>query len=78
MFGALLRECGCNLVYAGSVLTGFQCSYCGEWNETEIDPSAGREQSFVEDCQVCCQPNLLTVRFLRQEQRFVILAERES
>jgi hypothetical protein len=60
------------------VPSGFQCSYCGEWNVTEVDPSAGSEQSYVEDCQVCCQPNLLTVRFLRQEERFTVHAQRES
>lgn len=32
------------------------CPYCGEPNEIEIDPSAGRQQAYVEDCQVCCRP----------------------
>jgi hypothetical protein len=41
---------------------GFQCAGCGEWNETEVDPSAGARQVYVEDCQVCCRPNLLRVR----------------
>jgi hypothetical protein len=34
---------------------GFQCAGCGEWNETVVDSSAGTEQSYVEDCQVCCK-----------------------
>ena len=56
----------------------FQCNYCGEWNATAADESAGSLQEYVEDCQVCCQPHVLCVRFdLRQEQ-FVILAEREN
>jgi hypothetical protein len=38
--------------------TGFvtvQCPYCGERFETAVDLSAG-SFSYVEDCQVCCQP----------------------
>ena len=32
-----------------------QCPYCGEPFETVIDLSAG-STSYIEDCQVCCQP----------------------
>ena len=35
------------------------CAYCGESNLTFVDLSAGSQQSYVEDCQVCCQPNVL-------------------
>ena len=38
------------------------CAYCGEPNLTFIDLSAGRQQSYVEDCQVCCRPNILYIR----------------
>jgi len=31
------------------------CPYCGEGFETNIDCSAG-DQSYIEDCYVCCQP----------------------
>jgi hypothetical protein len=37
------------------------CARCGEANETEIDLSAGYNQEYVEDCAVCCRPNLITV-----------------
>jgi len=36
-----------------------QCPYCGEQFETAVDLSAG-SFSYVEDCQVCCQPIELT------------------
>jgi hypothetical protein len=36
-----------------------QCPYCGEAFETAVDLSAG-SFSYVEDCQVCCQPIELT------------------
>ena len=39
----------------------FQCGGCGEWNHIAVDASAGRRQSYVEDCQVCCKPNVLTL-----------------
>lgn len=32
-----------------------ECPYCGECFETQLDVSAGAT-SYVEDCQVCCQP----------------------
>jgi len=57
--------------------TGFQCAGCGEWNPTSVDGSAGRKQSYVEDCQICCRPNLLQVEYDPAEQEFVIRAELE-
>ena len=38
------------------------CAFCGESNTTFIDISAGMQQSYLEDCQVCCRPNILYVR----------------
>jgi len=32
-----------------------RCPYCGESFETAVDLSAG-SFTYVEDCQVCCQP----------------------
>ena len=37
----------------------FYCAFCGEVNTTFVDLSAGNQQSYVEDCQVCCRPNIL-------------------
>jgi hypothetical protein len=31
------------------------CPFCGEQFETQVDLSAG-SSSYIEDCQVCCQP----------------------
>jgi Cysteine-rich CPXCG len=36
-----------------------QCPYCGEPSGTAVDLSAG-SFSYIEDCQVCCQPIDLT------------------
>jgi hypothetical protein len=37
------------------------CPYCGETFETAVDCSAGEQQEYIEDCQVCCQPILFMV-----------------
>jgi Cysteine-rich CPXCG len=55
----------------------FQCAGCGEWNETTVDGSAGRTQSYVEDCQVCCKPNVLRISYDPETEEFLIRAELE-
>ena len=57
--------------------SAFQCAGCGEWNHIKVDESAGRRQSYIEDCQVCCRPNVLHIEYDPAEQRFVIVAELE-
>jgi Cysteine-rich CPXCG len=57
---------------------GYQCAGCGEWNETTVDGSAGSRQSYVEDCQVCCQPNVLHIQWSPGELAYLIRAELES
>ena len=39
------------------------CPHCGEANEIGLDPGGGPTQEYVEDCQVCCRPWRLTVRY---------------
>lgn len=55
------------------------CPYCGEPNEIEIDPSAGRRQAYTEDCQVCCRPWQVKVNVKSHGEATVSLyAEDES
>jgi Cysteine-rich CPXCG len=42
-----------------------------------VDESAGSRQRYVEDCQVCCKPNLLRVSWDAGAGEFVIEAELE-
>ena len=42
-----------------------------------MDAAGGRRQSYVEDCQVCCKPNLLHVEWNGQAQEWTISAELE-
>jgi Cysteine-rich CPXCG len=60
-----------------SMPAGFQCAGCGEWNETSVDPSAGSRQNYVEDCQVCCKPNVLQIHWDNSAAEYVIYAELE-
>ncbi|MBE9064213.1 CPXCG motif-containing cysteine-rich protein [cf. Phormidesmis sp. LEGE 11477] len=39
----------------------YYCAFCGEPSTTFVDLSAGNTQSYIEDCQVCCRPNILYV-----------------
>ena len=40
---------------------GLQCPYCGEPITLLIDASC-EEQEYVEDCEVCCRPMLVSAR----------------
>ena len=40
----------------------YVCQSCGEEIVVTVDPLAGAEQEYVEDCPVCCRPHVLTVR----------------
>ncbi len=45
---------------------------------TDVDESGGLLQEYVEDCQVCCQPNVLTARLLCRDGRARLQVRRES
>lgn len=39
----------------------YNCDSCGEEIVLPIDLSAGSLQEYVEDCPVCCRPNVIHV-----------------
>ncbi len=41
----------------------YVCDSCGEDIVVPIDPSGGESQSYVEDCPVCCNPNVIELEF---------------
>lgn len=53
------------------------CPYCGAVFETQVDCSAGC-QSYVEDCQVCCQPIVFDVEVGSQWQLMNLTVQREN
>ena len=42
--------------------TSYTCDACGEEIVIPVDISAGRDQEYVEDCPVCCRPNVIRVQ----------------
>ena len=48
----------------------FLCACCGEENEILLDPTEGDRQKLVQDCAVCCRPNVITARFNYQTNEF--------
>ena len=55
----------------------YVCESCGEEIMLPIDLSAGSEQEYVEDCPVCCNPNLIHVEFDPEWQEARVWAEAE-
>jgi hypothetical protein len=41
--------------------TSYICDACGEEIVIPVDSSIGSSQEFVEDCPVCCRPNLIHI-----------------
>jgi hypothetical protein len=42
-----------------------------------VDESAGSRQEYVEDCQVCCKPNVLRIQWDNSSAEFSIEAQLE-
>ena len=45
----------------------YVCPHGWQVNESSVDPSQGQDQSYVEDCQVCCRPLTLEVHVVGGE-----------
>lgn len=56
----------------------YLCAYCGAPNVTFPDWSGGRRQRYVEDCAVCCRPNVLHVALDARSEQATVFAEPES
>ncbi len=39
----------------------YTCDSCGEEIVVPVDLSEGTHQRYVEDCPVCCHPNLISI-----------------
>ena len=48
-------------------MVSITCPTCGETIVIPLDPTAGTEQQYVEDCPVCCNPNVIHVEFFEGE-----------
>ena len=52
------------------------CPFCGERFEAVVDASGG-DAEYVEDCPVCCHPNIIHVELFGPEEPPRIWAESE-
>jgi hypothetical protein len=55
----------------------YVCPSCGESIHIPLDRSAGTEQKYVEDCPVCCNPNVIFVEFFENHEPARVWAEAE-
>ena len=55
--------------------TTFVCVYCLQVNEIVVDGSGGLNQNYIEDCQVCCRPNQLTITIDEDMKKASVEAE---
>jgi hypothetical protein len=54
------------------------CPYCGQINEIVLDPGSGNQQEYVEDCQVCCRPWRIVVRYQPDGSADVVAEQEDS
>jgi Cysteine-rich CPXCG len=55
----------------------YVCPSCGEEIVIPLDPSGGTEQEYVEDCPVCCNPNVIHLEFFSEGEPARVWAEAE-
>ena len=55
----------------------YVCPTCGERIVIPLDPSGGADQRYVEDCPVCCNPNVILVEFFGDGEAPRVSAEAE-
>jgi hypothetical protein len=56
--------------------SSYICDSCGEEIVIPIDMSAGESQEYVEDCPVCCHPNIIHVE-IDEDRTVRVWAESE-
>ena len=56
----------------------YQCAFCGEPNDVPVDGGEALHQELVEDCRVCCRPNVLRLDLDLESGFVAVQAARES
>lgn len=51
------------------------CPYCGAEVEVLLDPGGAATQEYVEDCEVCCRPWTVNVRWVGGEAHIELKTE---
>jgi hypothetical protein len=55
----------------------YTCPTCGETIVIPLDRSGGIDQEYVEDCPVCCNPNIVHAEFFGDEEPPRVWADAE-
>ena len=55
----------------------YVCPTCGERIVIPLDVSGGADQRYVEDCPVCCNPNVIQVEFFGPDEPPRVWADAE-
>lgn len=55
----------------------YHCPWCSESVDTFPDPGGGEHQSYVEDCALCCRPNVIAATWDEAEGAWSLSASRE-
>lgn len=45
------------------------CPFCGEMGLITVDEGGGENQTYVEDCSVCCKPRIVHVDAIPESKR---------
>ena len=53
------------------------CAACGEAMALDVDTTGGEEQSYFEDCPVCCRPLIIRAHFDEASNDYVVDVRRE-
>ncbi len=55
----------------------YVCDSCGEDIVIPVDPTGGSSQQYVEDCPVCCHPNVIRIELDRNGQAVAVSSQHE-
>lgn len=53
------------------------CPHCGEPIDTYPDPGGGDDQSYIEDCSVCCRPILFHAQLDEETGEYAVSVSAE-
>jgi hypothetical protein len=59
-------------------MADYVCPHCGELVDTDPDRGGGNTQEYVEDCPVCCRPNIIHAHYLPDDDEYSIGATAED
>ena len=58
-------------------MSWYTCPHCGESVDTDPDRGGGTRMEYVEDCPVCCRPNLIVAEYDADSDEYIVDARRE-